>query len=88
MVNLINEVDSRLNWFNEVYNGFKEFGHDVASIVNFFLLLIVYILGIGPVSIIAKLSKKHFLDITFREKISLWKERKPIEKQEEYYRQF
>ena len=72
----------------DFYAGFREYGHDVASIVNFILLLLVYIVGVGPVSIIAKIFKKHFLDLKFKHSNSKWVARKPVESIDEHYRQF
>lgn len=68
--------------------GFKNFGHNVTKIVNFILLVPVYFIGVGLTSIIAKLSKKKFLDLNMKGK-TYWKEKK-LEKQpvENYYRQF
>ena len=64
-------------------------GKAISSIVNFVLLLIVYVLGIGPVSCIAKLFGKHFLDLKNTNKKSNWHEHK-VTKQpvETYYRTF
>ena len=48
------------------YKGFKEgmndFGHNLSGIVNAVLLSVVYIAGVGPTSILAKLSGKRFLE--------------------------
>ena len=49
--------------FNGFKNGFKEFGHFINDIVNFILLSLVFILGVGLVSIFAKFFKKNFLDM-------------------------
>ncbi|MBI4451992.1 hypothetical protein HY637_01055 [Candidatus Woesearchaeota archaeon] len=76
-------------FFKGVKRGFGDFSHLINNIINFFLLLIVYIVGIGPVSAISKLFGKHFLDIKRQNKASNWHEHKvtkqPIEK---YYRTF
>jgi hypothetical protein len=73
-----------------IKNGFKNFGTVISSIVNSILLTAVYILGVGITSIIAKISKKKFLQLkepkdakTYWTDLSLGK--KPIE---EYYHQF
>ena len=67
--------------------GFRDFSHVITNTVNFFLLIIVYIFGIGLVSVISKISGKHFLDL--KKKGTSWTERnlktQPIEK---YYRMF
>ena len=67
--------------------GFRNFSHLITDIVNFILLFIVYFIGVGIVSIIAKLVGRHFIDL--KSSGSSWVERKlkksPIE---EYYRLF
>ena len=69
--------------------GFRNFSHAITNIVNFVLLFLVYIIGIGIVSIAGKLFGKHFLDIKKQGKNSNWHEHK-ITKQplEKYYRTF
>lgn len=69
--------------------GFRNFGRMVTSIVNFVLLALVYFIGVGPTSLIAKLSKKKFLDLNLKGANTYWKERN-LGKQplEHYYRQF
>jgi len=61
----------------------------MSGIVNFILLLLVYIIGIGLVSIFAKIFRKHFLQLKKQSKNSNWDEHK-VEKQplEKYYRTF
>ena len=77
-----------------VFKGFKkgmqDFGHNITIIINSILLSIVYIIGIGLTSIIAKIFKKSFLDTKIsKEKKSYWSElnlkKKSLDK---YYRQF
>lgn len=70
--------------------GFKEFGENIVFLVNSILLSIVYIFGVGITSIIAKLSKKTFLDTKIDKKAKTYwcdlnLDKKPID---EYYRQF
>jgi hypothetical protein len=70
--------------------GFKDFGNNISIIVNSVLLLIVYILGVGITSLIAKIFGKHFLEMKLSKKEkTYWSDlnlkKKPIE---EYYRQF
>jgi len=77
-------------FFKGFKKGFKDFGMNIANIINSLLLLIVYIIGVGLTSIVAKLVGKHFLeDKKPSNKKSYWKElglkKKPTE---EYYRQF
>ena len=70
-------------------HGFQEFGHIITNIVNFILLFIVYFIGVGLTSMIAKISGKHFLKLKKENRKSNWRIKK-IGKQpiEEYYRQF
>jgi hypothetical protein len=67
--------------------GFEEYGKSLISIVNVVLLSIVYIIGVGLTSILARISKKRFLDLRAKKSywISLNPKKKPIEA---YYRQF
>ena len=51
--------------------GFKEFGLRVNSAVTVFVMLFVYIIGIGLTSVFGKLSKKKFLDLN-PQKDSYW----------------
>ena len=74
--------------FEDIKEGYKTFGEDIASIVNFFLQTFVYFLGVGITSIIAKISGKHFLELK-REEDSYWSELNlSKKKKEEYCRQF
>jgi len=61
----------------------------ISGIVNFILLSIVYFIGVGLVSISAKIFRKHFLELKRQNKSSNWHEHKvtkqPLEK---YYRTF
>lgn len=54
------------NNFNKFFKGFKkgmkDFGNNISLIINSILLTIVYLIGVGITSIIAKLSEKSFLD--------------------------
>jgi hypothetical protein len=70
--------------------GFSEFGENIGLIINSFLLTFVYVFGVGFTSIIAKIFKKHFLEIKIEKKQkSYWSnlnlKKRPIE---EYYRRF
>ena len=66
----------------------KKFGEVVSNVINSVLLFFVYVFGIGLTSIVAKLFKKHFLDLKlFRKKKTYWSDIKP-HKKESYYRQF
>ncbi|MAG92112.1 hypothetical protein CMO83_05545 [Candidatus Woesearchaeota archaeon] len=81
---------SRINvFFKGIRQGFNDFSNNIVNVINFVLLLIVYILGIGLVSIIMKLFGKHFLELKKENKKTNWVEHKvakqPLEK---YYRSF
>lgn len=74
-------------FFKGFKQGFRNFSHLITDIINFVLLFTVYFIGIGIVSIIAKLLGKHFIDL--KNTGTSWVTRKlkkmPIE---EYYRMF
>lgn len=61
----------------------------ISNVVNFVLLLLVYFIGVGIVSISAKILGKHFLELKKTNKKSNWHEHR-VEKQplESYYRTF
>ena len=65
-----------MNTISDFFKGFKEgmhrFGQTISIIINSILLLIVYLIGIGFTSIIAKLFHKHFLDTEISKKESYW----------------
>jgi len=68
--------------------GFKGFVENLAIIINIILLSVVYLVAVGITSIIAKIARKHFLDIKCKKK-SYWIELNLKKKTtEEYYRQF
>ena len=77
----------------QFFRGFKKgminFGQGIALIINSILLTFVYLLGVGLTSIVAKLSRKHFLDMKLSKKNSYWSDlglkKKPLR---DYYRQF
>ncbi len=77
-------------FFTGFKKGSRDFGYNIALIINSVLLSLVYIIGAGFTSIVAKLFGKHFLDIKLSKKRdSYWSDlnlkKKPIG---EYYRQF
>ncbi len=77
-------------FFSGIKKGQKEFGEDIGTLVNTILLTIVYIVGVGPTSIIAKIVKKRFLNLK-RDKSAktYWEDLNLNKRQiEEYYRQF
>lgn len=70
--------------------GFTEFGHNISTIVNSVLLSFVYVFGVGITSIIAKLTKKHFLETRIKKSQKTYWSNLDLKKQkiDEYYRQF
>ncbi len=77
-------------FFKGFKKGMKLFGDNIALIINSILLSVVYLIGVGITSIVAKLVGKHFLDTKInKEAKTYWSDldlkKKPIN---EYYRQF
>tara|TARA_Y100000310_G_scaffold324016_1_gene385279 strand:- start:2833 stop:3072 length:240 start_codon:yes stop_codon:yes gene_type:complete len=77
------------NFFTGFKTGFSKFGHHIASIVNFILLFFVYFIGVGLTSLVAKIFRKHFLDLGKKQVNSMWIKKK-ITKQpyDDYLRRF
>ena len=65
-------MNSLTAFFKGFLEGFRHFGHIVMNIVNFALLLVVYVFGIGIVSIVSKISGREFLGIKKTPKGSYW----------------
>ena len=63
---------ARLFW-KGFKKGFRDCGHIATNIVNFILLLIVYVIGVGPTATIGKAMKKEFLELK-RKETTYWKE--------------
>lgn len=54
-------------------DGFKNFGLNFNVIINLVILSLVYLIGIGPSSIVAKSLGKHFLELKLaRRRKSYW----------------
>lgn len=64
------------SFFKGFREGFRNFSFFAVSAVNFALLSVVYLLGIGLVSIFGKLFGKHFLDMKLNNRKSYWIERR------------
>ena len=77
-------------FFKGFKKGQKEFGENIAIIINSVLLSLVYILGVGPTFIFSKIFGKDFLDLDIEiSRNSYWEELNLNKKDiEEYYRQF
>tara|TARA_Y100000310_G_scaffold262419_1_gene272084 strand:- start:8625 stop:8876 length:252 start_codon:yes stop_codon:yes gene_type:complete len=83
-------MNSSKQFFRGFRKGMNNFGQNIAIIINSALLFIVYLIGIGFTSIIAKIFRKHFLETKIsKTKTTYWSDlnlkNKPIK---EYYRQF
>ena len=75
-------------FFNGFQKGIKGFSDNISTIINFILLSMVYLIGIGLTSITAKIFGKHFLDMK-NKKDSYWHNLKLKNKNiEEYYKPF
>ncbi len=78
-------------FFKGFYAGMKKFGSNIVNIINFVLLIPVYIIGIGLSAIIAKIMGKKFLNMKkFDKKIKTYwldKEKKKSNL-EDSYKQF
>jgi hypothetical protein len=70
--------------------GIHNFGCNITTIVNSILLTAVYVIGIGLTSLVAKILKKHFLDMKLSEKRETYWADLDLNKEsiDEYYRQF
>jgi len=75
-------------FFNGFQKGVKNFSDNISTIINFLLLSMVYLIGVGLTSISAKIFGKHFLDMK-KKKDSYWHNLKLKNKDiEEYYKPF
>ena len=76
-------------FFKGFKKGMRNFGYNIALIINTILLFFVYIIGVGLTAITAKIFRKRFLRTKLSKKETYWSDlnlkKKPIE---EYYRQF
>ncbi len=75
--------------FKGFKKGMKDFGDCITIIVNTVLLLIVYLIGVGITSIVAKIIGKKFLDKYPANEKSYWTDIN-IKKEsiEDYHKQF
>ena len=78
-----------MNIIKEIKRRMKYFGVIVSSVVNFALLLFVYLFGVGLTVLIAKISGKNFLEIKISNRSSYWSDIDLTKKSiKEYYNQF
>ena len=76
-------------FFDEYKKGQKSFGDTIAIIINTILLTLVYAIGVGITSIIARIAGKSFLDLKMdKERKSYWTKLDLNKKKEDYFRQF
>ena len=70
--------------------GFSEFGHIITGIVNRILLSLVYFLSVGPVSLVARIAGKTFLEMEINPARGSYWEKLDAQKREkkDFYRQF
>lgn len=82
-------MKEEISWFlSGLKKGQENFGKNIAIIINSILLTIVYFLGIGLTSILAKILNKNFLNLKFSNE-TYWEDLN-LEKEDitNYYRQF
>jgi large-conductance mechanosensitive channel len=83
-------MNSLRNFFNGLKHGFSEYGLFITGLVNYFLLSLVYFIGVGLTAVLAKAAGKHFMKLKKDPSASTYWVDCRIEKKdaEDYYRQF
>jgi hypothetical protein len=78
------------DFFKGMKEGQKKFGDNISVIVNTILLSIVYFLGVGLTSIVARLFGVKFLETKTNPEVKTYYEtmENQDKKEESYYRQF
>ncbi len=67
----------------------KQFGFFMQSVVNFIILIPVYFIGIGIMSLVSKIMKKSYLNLSKKKKKSYWLKRdKRLDAKGTEYRMF
>ena len=77
--------------FSGIKEGMQEFGHTITAVVNFVLLTVVFVFGVGLISVISKVAKKKFLDKDLKKDAKTYWEKASIggeKKKEEYTKPF
>lgn len=74
--------------FGSLKQGMREFTESVSGFINAILLFVVYLIGVGLTALVAKLFRKHFLDLRRSSSASYYLPKKPITTKDDYYRQF
>jgi len=86
----ISGMNTLSSFLKAFLDGMRNFGRNIIALINFILLLIVYIFGLGLTSFIAKLFfKKIFLETKpSKDKSTYWSELPFNCEEDSYYRQF
>ncbi len=77
-----------INFVSSFKKGMQGFGQTITIVVNSILLSVVYLVGVGITSIIAKIFRKKFLELQLKNQESYWVTIKKTKNKEDYYRQF
>ena len=79
-----------MGFFKGFKEGQKSFGETIAVLVNSVLLSLVYFIGFGGTSIIAKIFGKHFLDLKINKQAKTYWQDLNLDKEklENSYKQF
>lgn len=77
-------------FFKAFRKGFSKFSIGISLIINSILLIIVYFIGVGITSLVAKLAGKHFLEKKISKNAKTYWTNLNLKKKHigEYYRQF
>jgi len=76
-------------FFRGMAKGMQRFGHSISMVVNTFLLSVVYVLGVGVTSVVAKIVGKKFLDGSSSQEKTYWTTLNATkERIDHYFRQF
>jgi len=84
-------MNSKILKFIEGFKeGQKRFGEPLGVIINSIILSVVYFIGVGITSVIAKIANKHFLELNKETNVKTYWEELNLTKRpmEEYYKQF
>ena len=78
-----------MEFFSGFKKGMKHFGNCLTIIINSILLLVVYAIGVGITSLVAKLVRKHFLNTKPTKEKTYWTDLNLNKKAKaEHYKQF
>lgn len=71
-----------------IKHGFRQFADMVAFLVNTLLLTVVYVVGVGPTALVARLRGKKFMELETDNKQKSYWEKHMEPKTEDYFRMF